>query len=231
MQLRSLRLSAFHAQGDRRGPFRDPPDHRQLFRWDHFTFDPKMIQALKKSDDIVFLACGTSHYASLLGVDYMHYLGKRSESYIASEWAYYPNVTAKNPVYILLSQSGETADLIACQKYLNENGLTNIALTNTRGSTIDRKASYSLLIFAGLEVAVAATKSYDAQVTMLRLIDGCPGWDDQCGPPHPGSHLRHRGRHSRREEIHARSPNGSQKPAMPSSSDAATITKRPWNAL
>lgn len=137
---------------------------------DHFTFDPKMIQALKKSDDIVFLACGTSHYASLLGVDYMHYLGKRSESYIASEWAYYPNVTAKNPVYILLSQSGETADLIACQKYLNENGLTNIALTNTRGSTIDRKASYSLLIFAGLEVAVAATKSYDAQVTILALL-------------------------------------------------------------
>jgi glucosamine--fructose-6-phosphate aminotransferase (isomerizing) len=140
------------------------------FDEDHFTFDPKMIQALKKSDDIVFFACGTSHYASLLGVDYMHYLGKRSESYIASEWAYYPNVTAKNPVYILLSQSGETADLIACQKYLNENGLTNIALTNTRGSTIDRKASYSLLIFAGLEVAVAATKSYDAQVTILALL-------------------------------------------------------------
>jgi glutamine---fructose-6-phosphate transaminase (isomerizing) len=140
------------------------------FDGDHFTFDPKMIQVLKNSDDIVFLACGTSHYASLLGVEYMHFLGKRSESYIASEWAYYPNVTAKNPVYVLLSQSGETADLIACQKYLNENGLTNIALTNTRGSTIDRKASYSLLIFAGLEVAVAATKSYDAQVTILALL-------------------------------------------------------------
>lgn len=140
------------------------------FDGDHFTFDPKVIQTLRNSDDIVFLACGTSHYASLLGVDYMHFLGKRSESYIASEWAYYPNVTAQNPVYILLSQSGETADLIACQKYLNENGLTNIALTNTRGSTIDRKASFSLLVFAGLEVAVAATKSYDAQVTMLALL-------------------------------------------------------------
>jgi glucosamine--fructose-6-phosphate aminotransferase (isomerizing) len=140
------------------------------FDGDHFTFDPKLVQTLKNSDDIVFLACGTSHYASLLGVEYMHYLGKRSESYIASEWAYYPNVTAKNPVYVLLSQSGETADLIACQKYLNENGLINIALTNTRGSTLDRKASYSLLIFAGLEVAVAATKSYDAQVTILALL-------------------------------------------------------------
>jgi glucosamine--fructose-6-phosphate aminotransferase (isomerizing) len=129
-----------------------------------------MLSAIKNSDDVVFLACGTSHYASLLGVDYMHYLGKRSESYIASEWAYYPNVTAKNPVYILISQSGETADLIACQKYLNENGLTNIALTNTRGSTIDRKSTYSLLVFAGLEVAVAATKSYDAQVTILALL-------------------------------------------------------------
>lgn len=135
-----------------------------------YSFDPALIQALRDSDDIVFLACGTSHYASLLGVDFMHYLGKRSESYIASEWAYYPVVTAKHPIYVLLSQSGETADLIACQKYINDNGLTNLALTNSRGSTIDRKATYSLLLYAGLEVAVAATKSYDAQTTLLAML-------------------------------------------------------------
>jgi glutamine---fructose-6-phosphate transaminase (isomerizing) len=135
-----------------------------------FTFDPRIVKALSESDDIVFLACGTSHYASLLGVDFMHYLGKRSESYIASEWAYYPVVTAKKPLFILLSQSGETADLIACQKFINENGLTNIAITNSRGSTIDRKATFSLLLYAGLEVAVASTKSYDAQVVMLSML-------------------------------------------------------------
>jgi glutamine---fructose-6-phosphate transaminase (isomerizing) len=135
-----------------------------------FTFDSRIVKAISDSDDIVFLACGTSHYASLLGVDFMHYLGKRSESYIASEWAYYPVVTAKKPLFILLSQSGETADLIACQKYINENGLTNIAITNSRGSTIDRKATFSLLLYAGLEVAVASTKSYDAQVVILSML-------------------------------------------------------------
>jgi glucosamine--fructose-6-phosphate aminotransferase (isomerizing) len=135
-----------------------------------FTFDSRIVKAIATSDDIVFLACGTSHYASMLGVEYMHFLGKRSESYIASEWAYYPVVTAKKPVFILLSQSGETADLIACQKYINENGLTNIAITNSRGSTIDRKATFSLLLYAGLEVAVASTKSYDAQVTILAML-------------------------------------------------------------
>lgn len=135
-----------------------------------YLFDPKILHALEESDDVVFLACGTSHYASLLGVDFMHYLGKRSESYIASEWAYYPVVTALRPVYILISQSGETADLIACQNYINSNGLVNIAITNSRGSTIDRKATYSLLLYAGLEVAVAATKSYIAQVVLLSMI-------------------------------------------------------------
>ncbi len=137
-----------------------------------FLFDKRIIKALSDSDDVVFLACGTSHYASLLGVDYMHYLGKRSESYIASEWAYYPVVNSKKPVFVLLSQSGETADLISCQKYINENGLTNIAITNSRGSTIDRKATFSLFLFAGLEVAVASTKSYDAQVAILALLTG-----------------------------------------------------------
>jgi glucosamine--fructose-6-phosphate aminotransferase (isomerizing) len=135
-----------------------------------YTFDPRIVAAIKDSDDIVFLACGTSHYASLLGVEYMHYLGKRSESYIASEWAYYPVVTAKKPLYILLSQSGETADLIACQKYLNDNGLLNLAITNSRGSTIDRKATFSILLYAGLEVAVAATKSFDAQAALLSML-------------------------------------------------------------
>ncbi|MCR4562023.1 MAG: glutamine--fructose-6-phosphate transaminase (isomerizing) [Bacilli bacterium] len=135
-----------------------------------FTFDPKIIECIKEADDVVFLACGTSYYASLLGVEFMHYLGKRSESYIASEWAYYPNLTAKNPLFILISQSGETADLIACQKYINDNGLPNIAITNTRGSTIYRNATFALLLYAGLEVAVAATKSYNAQVTMLAML-------------------------------------------------------------
>lgn len=137
-----------------------------------WLFDHSMLKAITECDDVVFLGCGTSHYACLLGVEYMHFLGKRSEAYIASEWAYYPVMSSKRPLYILLSQSGETADLILCQKYINDNGLTNIAITNTKGSTIERKSTYSLLLYAGLEVAVASTKSYVAQVTMLAMLTG-----------------------------------------------------------
>jgi glutamine---fructose-6-phosphate transaminase (isomerizing) len=135
-----------------------------------YLFPREILKAIEEADDVVFLACGTSHYASLLGVEYMHFLGKRSEAYIASEWAYYPVLGAKKPIYILLSQSGETADLILCQKFINDNGQTNIAITNTKGSTIERKATYSLLVYAGLEVAVASTKSYVAQVVLLAMI-------------------------------------------------------------
>jgi len=137
-----------------------------------FLFSPDMLKALEKSDKIVFLACGTSYYASLMGVRYMHFLGKRSGAYVASEWAYDPFETAKNPVYVLLSQSGETADLIKCQKVINERGEISIAVTNSKGSTIERNSTYSCLLYAGLEVAVASTKSYLAQVSFLAMLTG-----------------------------------------------------------
>lgn len=138
----------------------------------NFLFDADMVSLLKESDDIIFLACGTSYYASQVGVSYMHSLNKRSEAFLASEWAYYHNIDSKHPVFILLSQSGETADIIACQKVINALGLINIAITNTKGSTLERQASFSNLLYAGLEVAVAATKSYVAQISFLALLTG-----------------------------------------------------------
>ena len=142
------------------------------FDGEKFLFNPKMIEAIKKSDDIIFIACGTSYHASLMGVKYMQYLGKRSEAYVASEWAYFPVFTSKKPLYILLSQSGETADLIRCQKIINSRGSINIAITNTKGSTIERNATFSCLLFSGLEIAVASTKVFSAQVCLLALLTG-----------------------------------------------------------
>jgi glucosamine--fructose-6-phosphate aminotransferase (isomerizing) len=135
-----------------------------------YLFDKKLIKMLQGAEDIVFLACGTSYYASLMGVEFMRRLGKRSEAFIGSEWAYYPSIPNKKTVFILVSQSGETADLILCQKFLVDKGLPNVAITNTKGSTIERKADYSCLLYAGLEVAVAATKSYMAQVSLMALL-------------------------------------------------------------
>lgn len=137
-----------------------------------YTFNPDMLESIRKADEVVFIACGTSYYASLFGVEFLNYMGKRATAYIASEWAYRPQRFSKKPLYIFLSQSGETADIVACQKIVNAEGLKNIAITNSKGSTLDRKATYGCLIYAGLEVGVAATKTYMAQVGFLSLLLG-----------------------------------------------------------
>lgn len=145
-----------------------------------FLFKKKMLDSIKRADTIVFIACGTSYHASLMGVRYMQYLGKRAEAYVASEWAYFPVFNAKKPLFILISQSGETADLIRCQKIINSRGLINIAITNTKNSTIERNATYSLLLYAGLEVAVASTKAFSAQVALLALLNGALDGKNSC---------------------------------------------------
>ncbi len=150
------------------------------FDGQNYLFDKRMIDAIRCAEDIIFIACGTSYHASLMGVRYMQYLGKRSFAYVASEWAYFPIFAIKKPLYILISQSGETADLIRCQKIINSRGAKNIAIVNTKNSTIERNATYSCLLFAGLEVAVASTKAFSAQVVLLTLLIGAVERRNNC---------------------------------------------------
>jgi len=144
------------------------------FDGNKFLFDKKLISAIKKCDDIIFIACGTSYHACLVGRRYAEYLGKRAEVHIASEWAYHPLITAKKPLFIIVSQSGETADLIRCLEIINARGATSVTITNTKGSTLEREATFSLLLFAGVEIAVASTKAYIAQVALLALLTSAP---------------------------------------------------------
>lgn len=144
-----------------------------------FTFNPKMIQKIKDADNVVFLACGTSYHACLLGVRYLRSAGKRADVYIASEWAFYPYSPGNKTVYIVVSQSGETADLIHCVSVIKKAGATLITITNTQGSTLYRNADYTMLLYAGIEVAVASTKAYIAQVTALALLAAALKGDTQ----------------------------------------------------
>lgn len=137
-----------------------------------YLFSPLLLKALQNASDIIFIACGTSYYASLIGKHYMEKIGKRSEAYIASEWAYYPHFGGNNPLFILVSQSGETADLIHCLQIINEKGYPSLTITNTKGSTLEREATFSLLLYAGVEIAVASTKAYSAQVSLMALLMG-----------------------------------------------------------
>ncbi len=140
------------------------------FKDEKFLFDPNLIRDLNESDHIIFVACGTSYHASLVGGRYFENYGKSASRFIASEWAFHPTYPGQKPFVVLISQSGETADLIHCLDIIKKNKLNNLIITNTGGSTLDRNCNYSLLLHAGIEVSVASTKAYVAQVTLLALL-------------------------------------------------------------
>lgn len=140
--------------------------------YDHgeFCFDKQLLKDIENSDHIIFVGCGTSYHASLVGARYFEKIGKTASCYIASEWGYYPRYSGNKPFFIFLSQSGETADVIRCLKIIKEKNIKSLVLTNTKGSSLERGCTYSLLLYAGLEVSVASTKAYVAEVTALALL-------------------------------------------------------------
>ncbi len=147
-----------------------------------FLFNPKLLEKIRQSDHLIFLACGTSYHACLIGKRYFEEQGKPADVFIASEWAYYPNITGIKPLFIIVSQSGETADLIHCVKNIKQMKLPLVTITNTKGSTLDRDADHTLLLFAGMEIAVASTKAYVAQVALLALLSSAIKGDQRIIP-------------------------------------------------
>ena len=89
---------------------------------------------------------------------------------IASEFRYNNPIVSSNTLCIFVSQSGETADTIAALKLSKAKGATTIAISNVIGSSITREADYSLYTHAGPEIAVASTKAYTSQITLLTLL-------------------------------------------------------------
>lgn len=136
-----------------------------------FNINKELVEKIRQSDHIIFLGCGTSYHASLVGGRYFEeMLGIPTASYIASEWAFHPMFPGKKPFIVLISQSGETADLIHCLNIVKQYNYDTLLITNTSGSTLERGCKYSLNIQAGVEVSVASTKAYAAQVAMLLLV-------------------------------------------------------------
>lgn len=127
-----------------------------------------MLKELQQADRIYVVACGTSYHAGLLGKEYFEKIAKKpTEVHIASEFVYNMPLLSEKPVFVFLSQSGETADSRAVLKKVNELGYPSITMTNVKGSTLSREATYTLLLHAGPEIAVASTKAYTAQLAVL----------------------------------------------------------------
>lgn len=128
-------------------------------------------QQLKFIDRIVIVACGTSYYAGLVGEYLIEELaGIPVEVQLASEFKYRNEPFSRSTALLAISQSGETADTIAALKKVEDYGVLRLGVVNAVGSTIARMTDAGVYCHAGPERAVASTKAFIAQVTVLCLI-------------------------------------------------------------
>ena len=120
---------------------------------------------------IVIPACGTAYHAGVVGRYIIEEWARIPvEPDIASEWRYRNPVVSKDTLVIGISQSGETADTLAAMRLAGEKGARTLAITNMMGSQITRDVESVLYTRCGMEVGVAASKTFTAQVALLSLI-------------------------------------------------------------
>ncbi len=123
------------------------------------------------ADNIVFVACGTSWHASLVGSYLIEYLAKiRVKVEYASEFRYRHPVITPHDVVIAVSQSGETADTLAAIKLAKEEGAVVLGICNVIGSSISRATDAGIYTHAGPEIGVASTKAFTSQVTVMAML-------------------------------------------------------------
>jgi glucosamine--fructose-6-phosphate aminotransferase (isomerizing) len=130
-----------------------------------------VAEQLNFIDRIVIVACGTSYYAGLVG-EYLieEIAGIPVEVQLASEFKYRNEPFSRSTALLAISQSGETADTIAALKKVEGYGVLRLGVVNAVGSTIARMTDAGVYCHAGPEQAVASTKAFIAQVTVLALI-------------------------------------------------------------
>lgn len=131
----------------------------------------EVFPKIQKAERIIIIGCGTSWHAALIG-EYLieEYAQVPVEVEYASEFRYRKPVLGKNDLVILISQSGETADTLAALHLAKEKGATVIGICNVVGSTLARETEAGVYTHAGLEIGVASTKAFTAQVTVLTMF-------------------------------------------------------------
>ncbi|OLS34266.1 glutamine--fructose-6-phosphate transaminase (isomerizing) [Bacillus sp. MRMR6] len=135
------------------------------------TIDHEIINALNDSDRVYIVAAGTSYHAGLVGKQFIETIAHIPvEVHIASEFVYNTPLLTKKPLFIFISQSGETADSRAVLVKVKEMGYPTLTITNVPGSTLSREADFTLLLHAGPEIAVASSKAYTAQLAVLAIL-------------------------------------------------------------
>ena len=142
-------------------------------RNDHIVFDELKLtdEQLRKINKIMITACGSAYYAGQAGKYVLEKLTKIPvETDLASEFRYRDPIVDEHTLMIIISQSGETADTIAAMKEAKSKGAHVLAIVNVVGSTIAKLADDVIYTWAGPEIAVATTKGYTTQVSVLYLL-------------------------------------------------------------
>jgi glucosamine--fructose-6-phosphate aminotransferase (isomerizing) len=138
---------------------------------DQLTIDSSILDALESADRLYIIAAGTSYHAGLIGKEYLEKMaGIPVEVHVASEFGYNMPLLSEKPLFIFISQSGETADSRQVLVRIKELGHPSLTVTNVAGSTLSREADHTLLLYAGPEIAVASTKAYTAQLAVLAIL-------------------------------------------------------------
>lgn len=126
---------------------------------------------LREIDKLVLIGCGTAHYAAMVG-KYMleEYAGLSCQTDIASEFRYRKLVVDEKIAAIFISQSGETADTLACLREMKKKGILTLGITNVVGSSQSRETEAGVYTRSGPEIAVASTKAFLGQLATLAML-------------------------------------------------------------
>ena len=131
----------------------------------------KSFEKFKSANRIIFISCGTSWHASLLGEYFFEeLLRKPVEVEYASEFRYRNPVINENDIIIPISQSGETADTLAAIKMAKKRGAFLYGICNVVGSSIARETDTGVYTHAGSEIGVASTKAFTCQISLILLM-------------------------------------------------------------
>lgn len=131
-------------------------------------------EEMRNIHHVVIVGCGTAYYAGLLASYYMEQLvpDLTTEVVIASEYRYRSFHLPKDSVALIVSQSGETADTLACLREIKKRGIKTLGIVNVIGSTIAREVNGGTYVHAGPEISVASTKAFTAQVVTMIMFAG-----------------------------------------------------------
>ncbi len=129
------------------------------------------LEKLREFKNITIVACGTAMHAGMVGKYIIEDLARVPVTVdIASEFRYRKPIIGEGDLVIIVSQSGETADSLAAMRLAKQKGATTLAIVNAKGSSIAREADMLIYTLAGPEIAVASTKAYITQLSVMYLF-------------------------------------------------------------